>query len=82
MSWVVWTGDVHGRIMLSIILKIFVFDQIFRTKALRMMILVSRTMFLWSRNLMVSFIWPTILTFQGHDICKKNTLGNTSFTNE
>ena len=47
-----------------------VFDHNFRTKALRMKILVPRSMFWRSRNAMVPFILPVILTFQGHDLCK------------
>ena len=45
-----------------------VFDDDFSTKGLRMTILVSRTMFLRSRNPMVPFICPMTLTFQGHDL--------------
>ena len=47
-----------------------VFDHNFRTKALGMMILASRYMFLRSRNPMVPFVLTYDLTFQGYDLCE------------
>ena len=47
---------VRERVMLAIIVQKDVFDHNFWTKALRMMILASRCMFVRSRNLMVPFV--------------------------
>ena len=58
VSWAVWTWDVRERVTLATIMQKDVFDHNFRTKALRMTILVSRSMFLRSNNLKLQFILP------------------------
>ena len=65
--WMVCTWDVCQCVTLAAI-----FDLNFWTRPLRMMILVSRLAFLWSRNSMVLFIFTTdlVLTIQGYDLCK------------
>ena len=50
--------DVCKCAMLSTIMQKDIFDHNFRTKALKMTILVSRSMFLRSSNLMLPFIFP------------------------
>ena len=55
----------HLRITMSTIMQKDVFDHNFQTKALKMTILVFRSMFLRPRNLMV----PFILTYD-RDLCE------------
>ena len=62
--------DVHDCVILATILKKDAFDLKFQAKALSMTMLASRYMFLRSKELMVPFVWPMILTFQGHYLCK------------
>ena len=68
-SWAVWTWDVCECVTLATTMQKYAFDLNFWTKTLKMMILVSRSMFLSSRNPMVSFcfnLWPwtiKVMTF-------------------
>ena len=50
-------SDVRKCVTLSTVMQKDIFEHNFLTKALKMTTLVSRSMFLRSRNLMVPFIW-------------------------
>ena len=58
-------SDAYKRVTLSTIMQKDVFEHNFLTKALKMTILVSRSMFLRSRNPMVPFIWTYDLDLSG-----------------
>ena len=69
--------NVHEHVTLATIMQKDVFDHNFWTKALRMTILVSRSMFSRSKNLMVPFVlaydldllrsWPLQNHILGHN---------------
>ena len=66
ISLAVFMTSIYGYIMFSTILWKCIFGHTFSIKAARMMILVSKTMFLGSRNqmalLILCCIWPCLIS--------------------
>ena len=72
ISCAVWMCDTHEHVMLANIVQNDVFDRNFWTKALMMMILATRSMFLGQGIRWCHLFSPMTLTFQGHDLCRSH----------